>query len=304
MTRATGVHILLIGLIAGCGGDSTDNAKPVSDAGETAPKIEDPGPIHVHGLGINPKDSALFVATHTGLFRAAKGEPTAERVANRYQDTMGFTVIGPDRFLASGHPDAREGLPPFLGLIRSDDAGQSWQEISLMGESDFHVLEASGSDVYGFGSNYETQEAEFLVSTDAGQTWGKRSVPGGLLSLAISPDDPEQLVAAVEGGPADDGLYVSQDAGRRWQQLTDETGLLAWTTSRAVFLVDPQGVVSRSIDNGESWDLAGEIGGQPAAFEAAGDDLYAALHDGTIKQSHDGGRTWSLRSRPRTTVTP
>ncbi len=296
-----GCSLLLLPLLAfavGCGDDESDDANRGADLAENGPKVEDPGPIHVHGLGINPKDGALFVATHTGLFRAPKGEPTAKRVADRYQDTMGFTVVGPDRFLGSGHPDAREGLPPFLGLIRSTDAGQSWEEVSLMGESDFHVLEASGSQVYGFGSNYETQQPEFLVSDDSGEHWDERSPPGGLISLAISPHDPEQIVGAVEGG-----LYTSQDAGGSWQQLADKAGLLAWTASRALFLVDAQGVVSQSVDDGTSWEKAGAIGGQPAAFEAAGDDLYAALHDGTIKQSSDGGRTWSVRSRPQATVT-
>lgn len=286
--------------LVGCGGD--DGSPEGRQAADAGAKIEDPGPIHVHGLGVNPKDGALFVATHTGLFRAPEGETTAKRVAERYQDTMGFTVVGPDRFLGSGHPDAREGLPPFLGLIRSSDAGKTWQEVSLMGKADFHVLEAAGSYVYGFGSDYDSRETRFLASDDGGRTWDKRSPPGGVVSLAISPRDPQRVVAAVEGGPDGDGLYSSGDAGRRWQPLTDKTGLLAWAASGAVFLVDANGVVSRSADGGKSWEEAGEIGGQPAAFEANADDLYAALHDGTIKQSRNGGRTWTVRSRPRATV--
>ncbi|MDQ3275042.1 MAG: exo-alpha-sialidase, partial [Actinomycetota bacterium] len=63
----------------------------------------DPGVVHVHGLGINPKDGALFVATHTGVFRIPESGQ-AVRIADRWQDTMGFTVVGPDHFLASGHP--------------------------------------------------------------------------------------------------------------------------------------------------------------------------------------------------------
>ena len=291
---------LLVAVLAGCGGSD----EPAEDAQtpDAGPTFEDPGPIHVHGLGIDPKDGALFVATHTGLFRALPGEETAKRVAGRYQDTMGFTVVGPNRFLGSGHPDAREDLPPFLGLVRSTDAGKSWQEVSLMGKSDFHVLEASGSRVYGFGTNYDTREPEFLVSDDGGETWDERSPPAGLVSLAISPDDPEQIVAGVQGGPADDGLYASDDAGKGWQPLAEKVGLLAWTTSGSIFLVDAAGVVSASGDGGESWEKTGEIGGQPAAFEAPGDDLYAALHDGTIKRSTDGGRTWSVRSRPQASV--
>jgi hypothetical protein len=52
-----------------------------------------PGPVHVHGLGVNPSDGALFIATHTGLFRAADGDGTAVRVGGSFQDTMGFTVV-------------------------------------------------------------------------------------------------------------------------------------------------------------------------------------------------------------------
>ncbi|MDQ3702378.1 MAG: exo-alpha-sialidase, partial [Chloroflexota bacterium] len=133
----------LLGLvvIVGCSGGGGQPAAP-KQAGIGG----DPGVVHVHGLGINPKDGALFAATHTGLFRIPD-EGQAERIADRYQDTMGFTVVGPDRFLGSGHPDLREAqakrLPPLLGLIESKDAGQTWQPRSLAGQSDFHALRAA-----------------------------------------------------------------------------------------------------------------------------------------------------------------
>ena len=34
----------------------------------------------------------------------------ATRIADRFQDTMGFTVVGPSTFLGSGHPDSVEDL--------------------------------------------------------------------------------------------------------------------------------------------------------------------------------------------------
>jgi hypothetical protein len=246
----------------------------------------------VHGLGVNPADGALFVATHTGLFRAGKGELRAERVADRYQDTMGFTVTGPDRFLGSGHPDGREDLPPFLGLIRSKDAGRTWEPVSLMGERDFHVLEAAGQQIYGYGSDFDSQQASLLVSEDGGRSWQERTPPEPLISLAIDPKDPDHVVASGERG-----TYSSSDAGRGWRPLGADPGFLAWTR-RALCRVGGGGDVSCSSDGGGRWDGVGAIGGQPAAFDSAGHELYVALHDGTIKRSADDGETWAVRAAP------
>ena len=276
----------LLGLAPlGCGGDD-------DEALYRAPVIEDPGPIHVHGLGVNPADGALFVATHTGLFRAAPGERRARRVAERYQDTMGFTVTGPDRFLGSGHPDGREGLPPFLGLIHSADAGRTWEPVSLLGKRDFHVLEAAGQRIYGYGSDFKSQQATLLVSGDGGRTWEERTPPEPLISLAIDPRDREHVVASGE-----QGSYSSTDAGGGWRPLGADPGLLAWTGG-ALCRVGAGGDVSCSSDGGGSWQRVGAIGGQPAAFDSAGDELYVALHDGTIKRSADGGESWVVRAAP------
>lgn len=248
--------------------------------------------MHVHGLGVNPADGALFVATHTGLFRAAPGEHKPVRVAGRFQDTMGFTVVGPDRFLGSGHPDGREGLPPFLGLIRSDDAGKTWQAVSLLGKRDFHVLEASGDRIYGYGSDFESRREGLLVSADHGTSWQPRSAPEPLLSLAVDPANPDRVIAAGE-----QGLYRSSDAGRLWRSLDAGPGLLAWT-AEAAYLAAPDGRVSVSRDAGGSWRPVGDLGGQPAAFDHGAGDLYAALHDGRVLRSQDGGRTWKVRYVP------
>jgi hypothetical protein len=271
-----------------CGDD-----EETGSADESPPAVGDAGPIHVHGLGVNPADGALFVATHTGLFRAPPGKSQARRVADRFQDTMGFTVTGPDRFLGSGHPDGREGLPPFLGLIRSTDAGRSWQPVSLLGERDFHVLEAVGSRVYGYGSDFESRQASLLVSEDSGRSWEERTPPEPLLSLAIDPGDPERVIASGE-----DGLHTSTDAGRGWRSLGNTPGMLAWPEQDELFLVRFDGSVARSSDAGRSWSSVGAVNEQPAAFDSANGELYVALHDGTVLRSGDEGRSWQVRSRP------
>ena len=263
----------------------------VGDEGTSA---GDAGPVHVHGLGVNPEDGALFIATHTGLFRVGAGESKAARVGDGYQDTMGFTVVSENRFLGSGHPDLRQDLPPLLGLIESTDAGASWRSVSLLGEADFHMLRFAGKSLYG----YDASNDRLLGSDDNGRSWRKLARPGLLFDLSVDTSDSRHLVATAESqlGPA---LFESTTGGQEWTAKASLAGLLAWPASDRLYLVTGAGEVFRSPDIGRSLDLRGKIGGQPAAFLAQGpDDLYVALHDGTIKRSTDGGATWSIRSTP------
>ena len=279
-----GALLVVATSLTACGSGADDERGPV---------VNDPGPIHVHGLGINPKDDALFIATHTGLFRAGPDEQTATRVADRYQDTMGFTVVGPDRFLGSGHPDGRDDLPPFLGLIESSDGGRSWDSLSLMGRADFHVLEAAGDHVYGFGTDFDTRKPTFMVSRDGGRHWEQHGIGTLLVALAIDPRDPDSIVAST--GRV---LFASQTAGRSWRRLRGPGGLLAWTPDNQLTVVTGDGAVYARERGQAGFTRQGDIGGRPAALDNGEDVLLVALHDGTVKRSTDGGRTWQVRSRP------
>ncbi|MFL5972885.1 MAG: F510_1955 family glycosylhydrolase [Gaiellaceae bacterium] len=271
-------------------GDSDDGGGAVPNLLEST----DPGPIHVHGLGINLADGALFIATHMGTYRVAPGEQEAARAGNSRQDTMGFSVVGPNRFLGSGHPDPvamrEQGLPPNLGLIESTDGGRTWRSVSLLGDADFHILRSHGRRVYGFDS----ANGRLLASDDGGTTWRQRPIPGPLIDLAAHPQRPSHLVAVTERG-----LIASTDAGRSWRALGGGIGLLAWPAADRLLLVDGAGGVHVSENQGKRWRPKGDIGGQPAAFLAQTTiELYVALHDGTVKRSADGGESWEIRSAP------
>jgi photosystem II stability/assembly factor-like uncharacterized protein len=214
------------------------------------------------------------------------GESRPQRIGDLHQDTMGFTVVGPDRFLGSGHPDARTDLPPLLGLISSDDAGRSWTPVSLLGEADFHVLRAAGPRIYG----YDATQGRLLISADRGRTWEQSRPPAPVIDLAIDAGDGDRVLASTEAG-----LALSRDAGRSWRRIDAErAGLLAWTRD-GLTLVDFDGRVHRSTDEGRSWEPVGDIGGQPAALAAHERQLLVGLHTNAVKVSQDGGRTWSVR---------
>ena len=262
------------------------------DDGATGGVSDDPGVSHVHGLGINAADGSLIVATHNGSFRLPADADTAERIGDSFQDTMGFTVAGPDHFLGSGHPDVagmQAGRPGRLGLIESTDAGDTWTILSLGGEVDFHALAFAHEHVYGWDSG----TGRFMVSAD-GAEWETRSTLD-LFGFGVDPHDGDHIISAGPGG-----VVESTDGGRTWSD-TDGPQLvtLSWDVDAGLWGADPGGVIWQKVSS--AWERAGSLPGQPQALLATGDGLYAAAHDDAgvtgIYRSTDQGRTWELRYR-------
>ena len=274
--------VAVVALLALVAGGCADDATPRAGAPPTATGIE-----HVHGLGIDPADDSLVIATHSGLFRSPEGSRAAARIGDRRQDTMGFTVVGPRRYLGSGHPDLRDELPPLLGLIRSGDGGRSWDPVSLLGEADFHVLRAAGRRVLGINS----ADGRLLVSSDSGATWRRSLLPEPLTDVVAHPGDGRRLI-----GSGRQGIHSSPDAGESWSRIAPHpAGLLAWPSADRLLLLDGQGTLHSSPDAGRTFQRVGALGGPPAAFAAHGAELYVALHDNRILLSSDGGRSWRTR---------
>jgi len=259
--------------------------------------VEDPGVVHVHGLGINPADGALYAATHTGLFRLDT-DGRVQRIADRYQDTMGFTVAGPDRFLASGHPDLRDdelrvdGKPPLLGLIESTDAGRTWQVRSLLGDADLHTIVANGDDLV---IAYDSTGGRVVASTDGGRSWDTRGEIG-LMDLAVDPADPDRM-AAVD---LDGAVQTSDDGGRTWTPDTSAPAglmVLRWGAD-GLWAGAEDGTLHRWEASGEGW---GEVRRFDGAVEAILDHdrgSYVAAEGSGIWMSPDAGRTWRQLYQP------
>ena len=273
---ATSSIVLLA--LTGCGGDKK-SAPP--NSAET-----DPGIVHAHGLGVDPADGAVFIATHTGLFRSPEGEDEARRVGESFQDTMGFTVTGPGRFLGSGHPDAQSDKPPMLGLMQSEDAGKSWTSVALEGVADFHVLRAAGRDVIG----YDSIGNRLLRMTMSGKAIKLTKPRGTVIDPVVNPDNARHYVTAT-----DSGIYESLNAGGRWSRLDRRrTGLLAYLEAGGLTLVRGDGVVEQFASGGD-WRQVGQVQGRPGALASHGDTLYLAVQEGPVLQSTDGGRSWQER---------
>lgn len=238
--------------------------------------------MHLHGIGLNPADGRVYLATHAGVLRIGR-DGRAVRLADRYQDTMGFTVAGPDRFFGSGHPDLREGLPARLGLIRSDDAAQTWTSISLSGQADLHAVVVVGAWIYAADATSQ----QLIRSDDEGRTWEKVSKVD-LGALAVSPDRRRLVGASSDGTP-----LRSDDGGRSWS-VVDGPALaaLTWDPELGPIGAAPEGTVYASED-GSSWSAVGELPGQNPVLTAVAGQLIAGTDGAVISRSSDGGRTWT-----------
>lgn len=271
------VLTLLLVLATACSTEDRRDAAPATDG---ASAIGDPAMGHIHGIGVDPADGTLYAATHFGVFEV--GEGTATRIADRWQDTMAFTVVGPRHFLASGHPDLREDLPPHLGLIESTDAGETWQPLALQGEADFHALEPAGDTLYAF----DALSGALLESTDR-RTF--RTIASlAVADLAAPPAEPGRVLATTARG------LVSVDAATgAVTPIADapELAYVDWPRPGLLVGLAPDGLVHVSTDRGATWKEAGRVPGHAAALEIAEDAWFAATEEG-LYRSTDGGTTW------------
>jgi hypothetical protein len=256
-------------------------------ASADAPTAEETGALlstHVHGVAIDPGDGALLLATHEGLVQVGDdGELTA---AGPVIDLMGFTLTGPDHYLASGHPGLRADLPQPVGLIESTDGGETWTPLSRAGESDYHALTALGdAGVLGYDG--------VLRRSPDGRTWEQLGIPAEPHTLAAAPDGGTVLATTAQG------LLRSTDAGTSWA-AADGAPLLqvvAWADAGTAVGVDPAGIVWTSTDAAGTWQQAADLGAASHAVAAAAADgtaRVAVVTDEGLAESLDGGRTFAV----------
>ncbi len=274
MTRGTrssmrfAVAAIALAALAGC------SAAPTTTPPQPAPESLN----HIHGIVAAGDGRTVYLGTHTGIYTADDTGILAGPLGAADFDAMGLTVIG-DSLVASGHPGPTtptELGSPNLGIILSEDGGESWQPIAFTGVEDFHVLtSAPDGRLYGIGSSSNA----VLTSTDRGVTWSTGAVLAAA-DMTVAADD--ALYAATP-----EGLQVSTDAGATFTAIADAPLLygLETTPEGAIVGVDTDGTLWRSAD-GQQWEPWATAEGAVQALGVAG--------DGTVVLVDDRGLVWML----------
>jgi hypothetical protein len=251
------VGALLTGvvLISGCAAQPT--SVEASSATESSLRLE-PAVDHVHGAVMH--DGVLLLGTHSGLVEVDLNTGETRRRGSAQDDLMGLASNGA-QLIASGHPGAGSELPDPLGLIRSQDAGSTWQPVSLTGQVDFHGLAADSSLIAGIGT-----ADGVLISQDGGATWSATGITDAL-SLAWFQG---ALWIATDGGLL---TWRAGVIGRASNTAQSAIALTVDSSGSALWAVAPDGSVMRTTD-GSTWERRGSVN-ELEALAATADTAYA-----------------------------
>ncbi|HKW67325.1 MAG TPA: hypothetical protein VJP04_08565 [Terriglobales bacterium] len=170
------------------------------------------------------EDNNEFNGTAGGLFKSSDGGTTWQQLTNGLpknlvQVNVAIAPSQPSRLyatVATTEPGDYESAAG-LGFYRSDDAGQTWHEITKdarpamrIGGGDLPIprVDPKNADVV-YSASIVT-----VRSTDGGKTWTSlRGAPGGddYQNLWISPDNSNVILLV-----SDQGAIVTVNGGRTW----------------------------------------------------------------------------------------
>ena len=121
--------------------------------------------------------------------------------------------------------------------------------------------------------------------------------------FSVHPTNPDIFLSSghlAKGGNL--GIIRSDDSGRNWERLAEDSNGSRDFHAMAISRIDPNVVfgINRALqvsrDGGRSWKTGGKLPGETFDFAASAQDmgtLYAATRQG-LYVSRDGGKTWSL----------
>ena len=201
----------------------------------------DPSNPHTIWVGTGENTGSRHAGYGDGIYRSRDGGQSWEHMGLEDSERISEILVHPDDpdtlWVAAQGPLWSAGGE--RGLYKTTDGGQTWDLVLSAGEwtgvTDI-VMDPRNPDrlVAATWQRHRTvaaymgagPESGVHVSDDGGETWREvtRGLPTGnigKIGLAISPQNPDILYAAVETERRQGGVYRSSDRGESWTLMSD-----------------------------------------------------------------------------------
>jgi photosystem II stability/assembly factor-like uncharacterized protein len=285
----------------------------------------DPSNPHVVWVGTGENIGGRHVGFGDGVYRSQDGGAHWENLGLGDSQHISKIIVHPEDsavvWVASQGPLWSAGGD--RGLFKTVDGGKTWKKVLGGGEwtgvTDV-VIDPRDPDVlYAATWQHQRTVAAYMGggpetglhrTGDGGETWEKltEGLPEGPLAkigLAISPQKPDVLYAAVELNRTEGAVYRSTDRGSSWEKRSDAvsgaTGPHYYQELYAsphafdrIYLVDVR--IQVSDDGGKSFRRLEEAhkhsDNHSIAFRADDPDYLLVGTDGGIYESFDLAENW------------
>lgn len=304
----------------------SDGYFKTGSVGAVAVAESDPNVVYV-GMG---EHAVRGVMTHhgDGLYRSTDAGKTWKKIGLELTQHISRVIVHPKNpdivFVAA--QGALYSQSQQRGVFKSTDGGATWKNVLYVDErtgASELSMDASNPRIM-YAAMWEYGRLPWKVisggpgsglykSTDSGDTWErmKDGLPEemGKMAIAVSRSNPEKVYALIESDSNKDarGLYVSNNAGKSWSQVTSEPRLVQRAWYYIELFIDPRNentiyVLSapalRSIDGGKTWDtLSGTHGDfHDLWINPDNPSNFIISNDGGSAITFDRGKSWSAQS--------
>ncbi len=303
----------------------SDGYFKTGSVGAVAVAESDPNVIYV-GMG---EHAVRGVMTHggDGVYKSMDAGKTWKRMGLENTQHISRIIIHPKdpNILLVAAQGALYSKSADRGIYKSTDGGENWKKV-LYVDDQTGCAELSMDMTNPFilyAAMWEHGRLPWKVvsggpgsglykSVDGGDHWDKiqEGLPKemGKMAIAVCRSNPEKVYALIESDFEKEagGLYVSNDAGKSWKQVSNDHRLIQRAWYYIELFPDPNNentlyVMSapalRSIDGGKTWeDISGTHGDYHNLWINPNNSANMIIaDDGGAAISINAGKTWSTQ---------